>query len=427
MATKGERTNQNLTDHRVKSLKAGPANYRVFDSQIAGFHVIVTKTGVKSFRVQFERKGVKVSATLGAFPAWDVDKARSRAGKLRQLFDDGHDIRAYLQEQREGKDLSALVDLWREEYSADLKPLTLKGYESVLKATVLPRLGSRLVKDLTYTDIRKFYNEVKKKTPVRANRSIAMLSKLFNIAEKEGWRPAGVNPCRQIDQIAEKPRKRVLSVEELRILEESMINLIENGYKGKSTKGKIQFMDPMIADLVRFLAYSGLRRGEALGLKWTDIDLEQNVMRFEEHKTDQHGDKVLPLNTALRAILESRAKSKITKFVFPGLNADAAFQGFGKWWSRIKEASKLPNFTPHDLRRTFNSTCAGLGFPPQAFDLLLGHRLGGVKDTYTILGAGIGLLAQASEDTAAWIHAAIHGKNPKPGEKIVKGQDQKNA
>ena len=47
------------------------------------------------------------------------------------------------------------------------------------------------------------------------------------------------------------------------------------------------------ADLVRFLALSGLRRGEALGLRWKDINLDQGWMAFEEHKADR--DPVIQL------------------------------------------------------------------------------------------------------------------------------------
>lgn len=436
--TEKTRSSVALTDNRVEKLRPRGADYRVFDVKVAGFHVLVTKAGAKSFRVQFQRDGKKTSASIGQVGPWDVDAARAKAEQLRQLFDNGRDIKAFLQEQRSGKTVADVVRLWRADYSGKLKPLTLRGYESVLKV-IQKHLGDRLIKDLDYPSVHRFYLTVAKGTPVRANRCIDMLSKLCSISEKEGLRPMGTNPCRQVEQAKEAPRKRALSATELHTIEETLSRLVDVGFMERPNakpkkKGRIvpRRMDPMVADLVRLIAYTGLRRGEALGLKWTDVDEAANVMRFESHKGDQAGTKELPLNGPARQVLAARAAVKLSPFVFPGEPVDPEddpkpFQGEGKWLGRIIKESKLPSWTLHDLRRTFNSVCAGLGFPPQAFDLLLGHKLGGVRDTYTIMGAGIGLLAQASEDTALWIHAAMQGKNPKPGEKVAPATKQKKA
>ena len=57
-------------------------------------------------------------------------------------------------------------------------------------------------------------------------------------------------------------------------------------------------LHPQAGDLFRFLALSGLRKGEALGHRFADVDLERSVLCFEDHKTaEQAGTKVLPLNT----------------------------------------------------------------------------------------------------------------------------------
>ncbi|MGA2083436.1 MAG: hypothetical protein ABSH53_22935 [Holophaga sp.] len=75
---------------------------------------------------------------------------------------------------------------------------------------------------------------------------------------------------------------------------------------------RVDKLDPQAGDLIRFLALSGLRKGEALGLRFADVDLERGVMRFEDHKTsEQAGTKVLPLNTHLKTILQRRLSQKL--------------------------------------------------------------------------------------------------------------------
>jgi len=392
------RNRQPLSDHVVSRLKPGESTIRLWDALVPGFGIQVTPKKVKSWVIQFDRNGR--TATIGGFPSWNTESARSRARELRQLHDNGRDIRAFLHEQKESKDLGCLVDIWREEYAPSLKPSTLKSYESILKNTILPKLKDRLVKDLSYEDIKSFYRQVRKTTPIQANRAVAILSKLFSIAEKEGWRTDGSNPCRKIEKSPERPKNRILSIIELEAIEIALVELVDE-----------ERLDPAVADLVRFLALSGLRRGEAIALQWKDIDLNLGVITFEDHKTDYMGVKLLPLNPPLRDILKRRASQKISPFVFPGRILNRPFNGLGKCWERVLKQANITNLTPHDLRRTFHTACIELGFTHGIGDALLGHSLGRIRDTYTSLNPR-GIISHASDEVSAWLLAAMHGKNP---------------
>jgi integrase len=396
-----------LTDTRVKNLNATGKLSRVWDSHVPGFHVQITPQGAKSFRVCFQRpNGQKASVTIGTFGAWTVDTAREKARELRKIHESGRDVKATLKAERSAVNMVSLAKAWREDYAPRLKPSTRKSYESLLNSAILPAIGTRLVKDLTYEDVKVLYRKVQRKTPIHANRMAAVLSKLFNIAEREGWRPDGSNPCRKLEKGREKPRNLVYNAGHLKALEAGLKCLVSKGE-----------LDGAIADLIRFIALSGLRRGEAVGLTWKDVDLDAGVMSFTEHKTDQDGTKHLPLNTHLREIIRRRSEDRICKFVFPGRLMDRPFNGFGKIWERIREVSGLQGFNPHDLRHTFLTTCVELGNAVAIGDTLLGHSLGRIRDTYLTLRPD-GVMAQASQQTADWIAAAMSGANPKLGEKI---------
>lgn len=397
------RSNTKLTDTRVHALKATGKQYRVWDSVIPGFHALVQPSGSRSYRVQFQRAGgSKVSLTIGDANSWGVKEARDRARALRQMHEEGRDPQAHMKEERSGKTLEMLANLWREDYKPRLKPSTRQSYESLLKNIILPNIGKRLVKDLTLADVKTLYRDTRKVTPIQANRAIAVLSKLLTVAEIEQWRPPGVNPCHRLEREDEKPKTRVMTALELATLEEALKGLVAE-----------EKLEAAHADLVRFLALSGLRRGEALGLKWKDIDLERATMVFEEHKTDSEGVKVLPLNRHLRRLLAERQNQRVSIFVFPGLSPDKPFNGMGKVWNRIREKAGIHDITPHDLRRTFHTVCSELGYPASIGDALLGHSLGRIRDTYTQFGPD-GLLGKASQVTADWIAAALAGAAPKP-------------
>lgn len=407
-STKAKPTNENLTDTRVRKFKPEAKLYRVWDAIVPGFHVQITPGGNKAFRVQFQRSGgAKVQVTLGEFPSLSTEAAREKARILRQLHRDGRDIKAHLLGERKAQDLDDLVKIWRADFAPRLKKTTQDSYESIIKTTLLPALGSRFVKDLGYEDVKNLYRDARERTPTQANRAVAVLSKLFSIAETEGMRPDGSNPCRKVSREADKPRKRIFTAAELAKLEGALSVLVN--------EGRIELAN---ADLIRFIAFSGLRRTEAMRLRFDDFDLDQNTMTFTEHKTDSAGDKVLPLNTHLRLILKRHSDVKVSPYLFPGIFLDRPFNGLGKVWERIRAKADLVDITPHDLRRTFMSTCTELGYPPAIGDALLGHSLGKIRDTYINLGPD-GILAQATQETADWVASALAGQAPKRGKKIA--------
>jgi integrase len=411
MDEKKTRSRVKLNDTMVGKLKVTGKVYRVWDNAVPGFLIRVSAAGAKSYAVSFQRpNGKKVNITLGEAGIgpgkMHCDEARDRAGELRKLHRDGYDARAIVQDLRNASDMADLVKKWEEDEAHNLKETTRKSYESIIRTTILPNLGNRLVKDLVYEDISDLYKAIKKDTPTQANRAMAVLSKLFAMAEVMGWREDGTNPCRKLKRTRETPRERILQGWELEALHKALNRLVAESR-----------LAVHIALMFKLIAFTGLRRSEALGLKISHLDFERNFMTFTHHKGDKRGTKVLPMSTQAAAILKSMKDGKLSTYAFPGTSLDRPFNGVGKVWGRILEVSGLEGITPHDLRRTFMTVCTELGHPPAVGDALLGHSLGKIRDVYIQLGSD-GILATAAQDTANWIEAAFMGKNPKPGVKI---------
>lgn len=422
------RSSSKLSQTTVNALKPGAKVMRYWDSTVSGFHVRVTpgSRGKKVYCVTFQRSnGQKVNVTIGECSSWKFVKAKERAQELRKLHEEGKDPRAHVLSERSADNLKALVKEWEEKYKPKLKPSSRVSYASIIKTVILPELGTRIVKDLTHADVEAMHAKESKKHETNANRAVAVLSRLLSIAEKLMWRPKYSNPCKGLEKNTEKPRSRVFKAEELFRLETNMMGLVANGK-----------LDPSAADLVRFLAFSGLRTGEAKNLRWKDVDIEGNKMIFKEHKTSKKkGTKELPLNSHLREILERRKTGNKSPYVWPSLKLEEAepkepkdpkqpkvegpLVGLAKMWARICEVeeSELLDVTPHDLRRTFMTVCTELGNSTAVGDTLLGHSLGRIKDTYVNLRPE-GVLAIASQGTADWIAAALKGEKPKLGYKI---------
>jgi integrase len=97
---------------------------------------------------------------------------------------------------------------------------------------------------------------------------------------------------------------------------------------------------------IRFLALTGFRRGEVLGLRWAEVDIGRRTATLTETKT---GKSVRPLShTACDLLSKLPRKGDL---IFPASRGGGQMTGFPKLWARIAKQAALPvDVTPHVLR-----------------------------------------------------------------------------
>jgi integrase len=153
----------------------------------------------------------------------------------------------------------------------------------------------------------------------------------------------------------------------------------EYGSLGKALRTMPQTTWPAAVEATRFLAVTGWRRGEALALKWSEIDLATRTARLADTKT---GSSLRPLSHAACEVL--RALPRLGELVFPAsIGADKLMRGFHKVWLRVaKRAALGADFTPHVLRHSYASVAADHSFSELTIASLLGHKKVSVTSKY---------------------------------------------
>ena len=122
-----------------------------------------------------------------------------------------------------------------------------------------------------------------------------------------------------------------------------------------------------LPDLVEFVLFTGLRRGEALGLTWERVDRARGVVLL--NVTKNHKRREVPLNSRADAVLARRGP-KNSGLVF----GSRAWDHFRTAWERAVERATLVDFHFHDLRHTFASWAVQRGATLQEVKDLLGHH-----------------------------------------------------
>lgn len=129
------------------------------------------------------------------------------------------------------------------------------------------------------------------------------------------------------------------------------------------------------ADLVELLAYSGCRIHEGISILWADVDFEKNTVKVTggERGTKNHEERIIPMTDALRSLLlrlKDERKTKPEEFISQIDNAKKCLQ-------TACRRLGYPQFTHHDFRHFFATTCIEAGVDLPTVSRWLGHKDGG--------------------------------------------------
>ena len=135
---------------------------------------------------------------------------------------------------------------------------------------------------------------------------------------------------------------------------------------------------------------TGLRREEACGLRWGEIDLAGSCLRLETTKT---GRSMRPIGKPARDVLQSIPRLS-EEWVFPNRNGTGRAELKASIATLFNTAG-LKDARSHDLRRTFGSIAADEGYGDATIAELLGHSRRGVTQRHYIRRPDAALVAAA--------------------------------
>jgi hypothetical protein len=178
-----------LSDTLVRGLEPEEKNFSVWDAKLPGFGCQVTPRGVKSFVFKWVLSGRQGWLVIGQVPAWNTERAREYAKRLRQEVDNKRDPRRIRLDEEEAPTMTKLMEDYLEKHAAPKNKARTYAESKRAASFVTERMGDLKVKDCTDEDVQRRIMEPLASTPIRANRVRAALSKAFSLAEAWKWRP----------------------------------------------------------------------------------------------------------------------------------------------------------------------------------------------------------------------------------------------
>ena len=348
-----------ITKRMVDQLQSDGAEKFYWDADLPGFGVRVRGSGRKYYVAQFRANGRLRRITLGRHGAVPTETARRRAMAAISDAKGGLDPAAARDAGRKAVTMKQLGKRFLEDYVPDhCKPSTAYEYGRSVNFFINPRIGSRKVRDIQRSDIAELHHELRK-TPYQANRTLGVLSKLFNLAEMWGLRPDGSNPCLHVKRYKEEKRERFLSAEEFARLGRVLDETLRDGSETRSAVAAI-----------RLLMLTGCRLSEIQKLQWEHVHLEAGELELPDTKT---GGRAVPLAPSAVRLLESLPRNEDNPWVIAGRKPGSHLTDLQHPWRRIRTRAELDDVRIHDLRHSFASRALALGEGLPMIGKLLGH------------------------------------------------------
>ncbi|MBL8845468.1 MAG: tyrosine-type recombinase/integrase [Hyphomicrobium zavarzinii] len=280
--------------------------------------------------------------TIGRDGPLTAAEARACAKRMLAEVDSGKDPTRTREVERYTPLFAEFARRWLKEHVAvKRKANTQTSYKHVIDAYLIPALGKVRVDRLDQADALKIHSELARH-PYAANRTLAVLSAMMTFAERLKYRPPHSNPCHGVERYREHKRKRPLTRNELAALWAHLdtIEADEN---------------PYVISAIRLLLLTGMRREEVLALKWTEVDLHNDLISLPDAKT---GPRTVMLSSQARAVLERLPRQADNPFVFVGRRSRSRLINISKKWREIRADLGFPDVRVHDLRHTVGSLLA---------------------------------------------------------------------
>jgi integrase len=373
-----------LTNEGVRAAAPGAI---LTEPESPGLRLLVSATGRRSWVYRFKTPEGLRQVTLGYHPALTVDGARRKWDALREERAEGADLtvkrkqaKAKAQAERElakqeRHTVAALARAYLDERVAVNRKMKSYLEAERLLARNLGELGNRPAVAVERTEAYQFIDAIAKRTTSTARVLRQELRAAWNFGLETGRLPGTVaNPWVDLMRADKRLRQgrgtRVLSEFELG---QWLVWLPTCA------------MSQDVRDALEITLRTGVRSGEAVALRWRDLDLERGVWTLRPEDVKTMAGRSIRLPAQCLNILQRR-RGVDDVHVFPSPIEGRHLRQHALVWAigNVRKECPIEAWAAHDLRRSARTAWSRLGVPDAVAEAGLGHGKAGVRANYDL-------------------------------------------
>jgi integrase len=279
-------------------------------------------------------------------------------------------------------------DSWLPMTQARVKPSTYDSYRSNMETHVLPALGGRALQQLTAPMLNTLYADLLSRGGERGPLAAKTVRYIHTIVHKAlaDAVDAGVLGA-NVAERAKPPRPNHGRVRKIECWEPAELAAFLESVK-----------DTRLEPAWRLAAMTGMRRGEVLGLRWSDVDLDRSriaarnaivsvAYEILESSPKSHQARVIDLDPATTALLQRHRECQAREHEALGDGYDERGlvicaedgrpihpQSFSQAFDRAVARAGVRRIRLHDLRHTHATIAVKAGVPVKVISERLGHE-----------------------------------------------------
>ncbi len=331
---------ENLTKKTIETAPILGKTYNIHSPFLRGFFLQVRKNGRKFFYYRNRSNGVDMRVKLGEYPILSIKEAQKKA---MMISEDVVSMR-----------FDSILEMWLDHKAISLKPMSMKAYENFANKLLPLFKCATLTEQPTY-----FYSKIKatKESEKNKARMFAFLLDICTFARSRGL--INSNPLDGVKQSIvfnageKKPMKS--------ISRNNISEFIECLFSRYNSVGACLF--------VMFIAMTLLRKSEALGLMWSDVDFDGKIINIPKRRMKNGLNHSIPIcDTTIKILMYFYTLKDETNKVFHHVTRSS---------TPICRAIKFKeNFTFHGFRHLGSTILHDEGFNHDLVEKQLSHLTG---------------------------------------------------
>jgi len=379
-----------LSDLKLKKITQGKGLYKG-DTELPDGHGLSVRISDKRkvvFQFRYRVKDIdsdKLKAKrikLGDYPVMSIKSARGELSRCKELLEKGIDP-AIQKRVDKAKNQSAIfmqtcIDHFIERY-VRIKRKNPAEIENLFANHVSPVLGDLPADSVVLAHWLPIFDKlVDKGHSVQAGNVLVKSKQMLKFCKQRGMIENNVLTDVAINDVGAKSQKgeRILSDIELGKFWRLLNNM-----------PSVAKMSPVMINAARLLLIFGCRSSELRLSKASEWDFKEMTWTAPKHNTKHGSDVIRPIPVKALPFIKQIFQLSKTDILFPPVKLSSkseyvSRQSFTKLTDYLNDYIEIPEFDTHDLRRTFSTKLSELNTEPYVVEMMLGHKLGGVFETY---------------------------------------------
>lgn len=259
-----------------------------------------------------------------------------------------------------------LEEWWRLYKKPKLRHTTLTTYRNLIDNHILRHFRGMRLNEIKVNCLQQFYNDHSHMAHATVKQMGRILHQVFEMAIEDGYMTFNPTESKRLFIKGKLHKREALLGNEVRALMSDLYLL----------EGEDRI-------LLAVLLYTGMRRGELIGLRWEDIDWKRRLITIERAVTFQNnqpvigapkseaGNRQVPLDERLADVLKPHRQ--LNGFLLGDGVKPLTERRFMRTWQRIGRTINLYGATPHVLRHTYITLAASSGLDIKTLQAIAGH------------------------------------------------------